>query len=101
MGLAHTQIEGIKGPGITALTMRWADQNKPKIDRSEEVSGKADCATSAGCMAQGLSADPLRPIGGALPGAAGGQPGAGGWWPPKPAESRGGRAAAPAVMPRS
>src|SRR5258708_23646292 len=79
MGLAHTQIEGIKGPGITALTMMWADQNKPKIDRSEEVSGKADCATSAGFMAPVLSADRLVATGGAIAGHDGGAGGLPRW----------------------
>src|SRR5437763_5513155 len=57
MAMAHTQIEAISSPSMTALTMMWADQNNPKIDRSEDVSGNADCATSAGFMAQVLSAD--------------------------------------------
>src|SRR5262245_47735064 len=33
------------------LTTQWACQNRPKIERSEEVSGSACCATSAGFMA--------------------------------------------------
>src|SRR5438874_12467224 len=75
MAIAHTQMDAIKSPSITAFTMMWADQNKPKIDRSEEVSGKADCATSAGFMAQVLSADRLVAKGGAIAGHDGGPSG--------------------------
>src|SRR6266542_1308518 len=69
MAIAHTQIEAIKSPSITALTMTWADQNNPKIDRSEELSpDKPCCAISAAFMAQVLSADRRIAKGGAVRG---------------------------------
>src|SRR5260370_9804089 len=99
MAIAHTQIEAIKSPSITALTMMWADQNKPKIDRSEEVSGKADCATSAGFMAQVLSADRLGATGGAIAGPDGGPRGPPAALAPSPYDSRRPRHAPPRHAP--
>src|SRR5260370_28110290 len=97
MAIAHTQIEAIKSPSITALTMMWADQNKPKIDRSEEVSGKADCATSAGFMAQVLSADRLVATGGAIAGHDRGPRGIAGCIAPVPSHSLIARSTPPAL----
>src|SRR5437879_3560168 len=48
--IAHTQIEATKSPTMTVLTSQCACQNKVSSDRSEEVSGNADCARSAGFM---------------------------------------------------
>src|SRR5690242_19770185 len=48
--IAHTQMDATSSPIITILTIQWACQNNVKSDRSEEVSGSADCATSAGFM---------------------------------------------------
>src|SRR3954452_6584839 len=48
--IAHTQTEATSRPIITALTTICADQNSPQIDRSAEVSGSTDCATSVGFM---------------------------------------------------
>src|SRR5262249_44241305 len=36
---------------MTVLTIQWACQNRPKIDKSDELSGSTCCATSAGFMA--------------------------------------------------
>ena len=44
---------------MTVFTIQWACQNSVSKDRSDEVSGKADCATSAGFMGTSLSALPL------------------------------------------
>ena len=48
MAIAHTQTEQTSSPIITVLTIQCACQNRCKSDRSEEVNGKADDATSAG-----------------------------------------------------
>src|SRR6266545_1234087 len=48
IAIAHTQTDATSSPAITSLTIQWAFQNSVKIDRSEEVSGSADCARSAG-----------------------------------------------------
>ena len=50
MAIAQTQMEQTSSPTITVLTTQWACQNSVKSDRSEEVSGSTDCATSAGFM---------------------------------------------------
>src|SRR4029077_2712900 len=50
MTIAHTQMDATSSPSITAFTTGCADQNKPQIDRSAEVSGSTDCATSVGFM---------------------------------------------------
>src|ERR1700739_1148355 len=54
MTIAQTQMEAVNRPSITALTMMCADQNRPKIDRSEEASGNTDCVTSAAFMGDPL-----------------------------------------------
>src|SRR5262245_20542787 len=54
MAMAHTQTEHTMSPSMVNLTIQWACQNRPKIERSDEVSGSACCATSAGFMAYPL-----------------------------------------------
>src|ERR1022692_2738243 len=58
IAIAQTQIEQIKSPTMTALTIQWACQNSVNSERSEEVSGSTDCATSAGFMGTSFSLDP-------------------------------------------
>src|SRR5215470_17526372 len=48
--IAHTQIDAASRPSMTVLTIQWACRNRVSSERSEEVSGSADCATSAGFM---------------------------------------------------
>ena len=50
MAIAQTQTEQTSSPIITVLTIQWACQNSVNSERSEEVSGSTDCATSAGFM---------------------------------------------------
>ena len=50
IAIAQTQIEQISSPTMTVLTIQWACQNSVNSERSEEVSGSTDCATSAGFM---------------------------------------------------
>ena len=50
MAIAQTQTEHTSRPIMTALTIQWACQNSVNSERSEEVSGSTDCATSAGFM---------------------------------------------------
>src|SRR4051794_35019322 len=50
MAIAQTQTEQTSSPTITPFTIQCACQNKLNSERSEEVSGRADCATSAGFM---------------------------------------------------
>src|SRR5262245_49990003 len=59
MAIAHTQTEQIKRPIITVLTTQWAFQNSVNSERSEEVIGSTDCATSAGFMGTSF---PLNPV---------------------------------------
>src|SRR6516165_86201 len=54
MTIAQTHTEAISNPSMTTLTTIWAAQNRPKIDRSEELSGSTDCATSTEFMANPL-----------------------------------------------
>src|SRR5271169_5015013 len=44
--IAHTHTEHTSSPTITPLTIQWACKNSVSNERSEEVSGRADCATS-------------------------------------------------------
>src|SRR6266481_1131984 len=44
--IAHTHTEHTSSPTITPLTIQCACQNSVSNERSEEVSGRADCATS-------------------------------------------------------
>src|ERR1700742_3776940 len=44
--IAHTQTEQTRSPSITPLTIQCACMKSVIKERSEEVSGKADCATS-------------------------------------------------------
>ena len=46
MAIAQTQTEQISSPTMTVLTIQWACQNSVNSERSEEVSGSTDCATS-------------------------------------------------------
>src|SRR5688500_4477160 len=48
--MAQTHTEQIISPIMTVLTTQCACQNRVNRDRSEEVSGRADCAMSAGFM---------------------------------------------------
>src|SRR3974390_1100686 len=50
IAIAQTHTEQTKSPIITALTIQCACQNSVNSERSEEVSGSTDCATSAGFM---------------------------------------------------
>src|SRR5690242_11393044 len=51
MAIAHTQTEQTRSPTITPFTIQCACQNRLNSDMSEEaVSGRADCAMSAGFM---------------------------------------------------
>src|SRR5262245_13497924 len=59
IAIAQTQIEQIKRPTITVLTTQWAFQNSVNSERSEEVSGSTDCATSAGFIGTSF---PLNPV---------------------------------------
>src|SRR5512146_1391871 len=58
MAIAQTQTEQTKSPTITVLTTQWAFQNSVNSDRSEEVSGSTDCATSAGFIGTSFPLDP-------------------------------------------
>src|SRR5262245_62963609 len=49
----------MSNPTITVLTTQWAFQNSVNSDRSEEVSGSTDCATSAGFIGTSF---PLNPV---------------------------------------
>ena len=49
--IAQTQTDAISSPIITHLTSQCACQNNVISDRSEEVSGSTDCATSPGFIA--------------------------------------------------
>src|SRR6185437_5797506 len=46
MKIAQTQTEQINSPTMTVFTIQWACQNSVNSERSEEVSGNTDCATS-------------------------------------------------------
>src|ERR1700682_4350817 len=46
--MAQTQTEHASSPTMTVLTIQWACQNSVNKERSDEVSGSTDCATSAG-----------------------------------------------------
>src|SRR5262245_51407199 len=48
--IAQTQIDATRSPSMTNLTIQCACQNSVQSDRSEDVSGSADWATSAGFM---------------------------------------------------
>src|SRR5438128_11963159 len=51
MTIAQTQIDATNRPTMTILTIGWADQNRPQIERSDEVSGAvpAGGASSVDC----------------------------------------------------
>src|SRR3954454_4482667 len=51
MTIAQTQIDATKRPTITIFTIGCADQNRPQIERSDEVSGAvpAGGASSVDC----------------------------------------------------
>src|SRR5260221_5249908 len=51
MTIAQTQTEETRRPSMTHFTSQCACQNRANSDRSEEVSGSTDCATSAGFIA--------------------------------------------------
>ncbi len=55
MAIAQTQTEHTSSPSITALTTQWACQNSVNSERSEDVSGSTDCATSAGFISTSFS----------------------------------------------
>src|SRR3979409_1846073 len=55
IAIAQTQTEHASSPSITVFTTQWACRNSAISETSEEASGKADCATSAGFMAKFLS----------------------------------------------
>src|SRR5580765_8212716 len=59
MAIAQTQTEQTSNPTITVLTTQWAFQNSVNSERSEEVSGSTDCATSAGFIGTSF---PLNPV---------------------------------------
>src|SRR6266851_908414 len=59
MAIAQTQTEHANRPTMTVLTIQWACQNSVNSERSEEVSGSTDCATSAGFMGTSF---PLHPV---------------------------------------
>jgi hypothetical protein len=59
IAIAQTQTEQTSNPTITVLTTQWAFQNSVNSERSDEVSGSTDCATSAGFIG---SSFPLNPI---------------------------------------
>jgi hypothetical protein len=46
MKIAQTHTEQINSPIMTVFTIQWACQNSVNSERSEEVSGNTDCATS-------------------------------------------------------
>src|SRR5665647_2303471 len=50
IAIAQTQTEHTSSPTITVLTIQWACQKSVNSERSDEVSGSTDCATSAGFM---------------------------------------------------
>ena len=58
MAMAQTQTEQTSSPIMTALTIQWACQNRVSSERSEDVSGSTDCATSAGFMGTSFPRDP-------------------------------------------
>src|SRR5262245_5763225 len=49
--IAHTHTEANSRPSMTVLTSQCACQNRANSERSEEVSGSTDCATSPGFIA--------------------------------------------------
>src|SRR5258708_13069908 len=51
MTTAQTHTEETRRPSMTHFTSQCACQNSANSDRSEEVSGSTDCATSAGFIA--------------------------------------------------
>src|SRR5258708_2231213 len=55
IAIAHTQTEQLSSPSMTAFTIQWACRNNAISETSEEASGKADCATSAGFIGGILS----------------------------------------------
>src|SRR5579872_6117062 len=55
MAIAQTHTEQNKSPIMTDLTIQWACQNSVKSERSDDVSGSTDCATSAGFMGTSFS----------------------------------------------
>src|SRR6476659_9168380 len=46
--IAHTHTDANSRPSMTVLTSQCACQNSANSERSEEVSGSTDCATSPG-----------------------------------------------------
>src|SRR5215471_10062864 len=62
MAIAQTQIDDARSPTITVLTIQCAFQNSVNSERSEEVSGSTDCATSAGFMGTSFPLDPVRSV---------------------------------------
>src|SRR5579862_356872 len=48
MAMAQTQTEQPSSPSMTVLTIQCACQNSVNSERSAEVSGSTDCATSVG-----------------------------------------------------
>ncbi len=54
--IAQTQTEADNSPIITHFTSQCACRNSVISDRSEEVSGSTDCATSPGFIADVLRA---------------------------------------------
>src|SRR3954469_23445989 len=61
MTIAQTQTEETRRPSMTHFTSQCACQNSANSDRSEELSGSTDCATSAGFIAY-VPPIPLRPV---------------------------------------
>src|SRR6185437_10287433 len=59
IAIAHTQTEQTNSPIITVLTIQCACQNNVNSERSDEVSGSTDCATSAGFMGTSFPLDPV------------------------------------------
>src|SRR6476619_7424099 len=52
----NNPTKGPAEPTMAVLTTQCAFQNRVNSDRSDEVSGSTDCATSAGFMGTSLSA---------------------------------------------
>jgi hypothetical protein len=50
IAIAQTHTEQPSSPSMTAFTIQWACRNSAISETSDEASGRADCATSAGFM---------------------------------------------------
>src|SRR5664279_621444 len=59
IAIAQTQTEQASSPSMTAFTIQWACRNSAISDTSVDVSGRADCATSAGFICSILSTQDL------------------------------------------